>query len=185
MAEGLKRIEQQFAIEQFYYREARLLDNRQYQQWLTLVTENISYVMPSRVNKLVDNRQRGQEDMISIDRELERGADVNGSPLREEGYAHLYVRVDRAYKMNSWAENPPARTRRIIGNVEILVVEKGVYTVSSNFHLFFARPGSDNFIYSGQRNDRLITEGDSFKIDAREVIMDYANIDVPTLGLLF
>jgi 3-phenylpropionate/cinnamic acid dioxygenase small subunit len=108
-----------------------------------------------------------------------------GSPIREEGYAHLFVRVDRAYKANSWAENPPARTRRIVGNVEILSVEDNTYTVTSNFHLFFARPGSDNFIYSGQRNDRLIDDGDSFKIDAREVIMDYANIDVPTLGLLF
>lgn len=185
MSDQLARLQQQFAIEQFYYREARLLDNRQYQQWFALVTEDISYVMPSRVNKLVDNKLRGQEDMISVERELERGGDVNGSPIREEGYAHLYVRVDRAYKMNSWAENPPARTRRIIGNVEILAIEEHRYTVTSNFHLFFARPGSDNFIYSGQRNDGLIIDGDSFKIETREVIMDYANIDVPTLGLLF
>lgn len=184
MSEQLKRIEQQFTIEQFYYREARMLDSRQYQQWFALVTESISYVMPSRVNKMVDNRLRGKEEMISIDKELERSEDM-GSPIREEGYAHLFVRVDRAYKANSWAENPPARTRRIVGNVEILSVEENSYTVTSNFHLFFARPGSDNFIYSGQRNDTLIVDGDSFKIDAREVIMDYANIDVPTLGLLF
>ena len=184
MSELKQAMEQQYSIEQFYYHEARLLDNRQYQQWFALVSENISYVMPSRVNKMVDNRLRGKEEMISIDKELESSDDM-GSPLREEGYAHLFVRVDRAYKANSWAENPPARTRRIIGNVQVLEASDSQCMVTSNFHLFFARPGSDNFIYSGQRNDKLIPDGDSFKIEAREVIMDYANIDVPTLGLLF
>ena len=63
-------IERQYAIEQFYYREARLLDGRQYQQWLSLVSESIRYVMPARVNALVNNRQRGEEAMIAIDNEL-------------------------------------------------------------------------------------------------------------------
>ena len=177
-------IERQYAIEQFYYREARLLDGRQYQQWLSLVSESIRYVMPARVNTLVNNRQRGEEAMIAIDNELE-GSDGLGCPIREEGYAHLFVRVDRAYKMNSWADNPPARTRRIIGNVELLECGDESIRVRSNFHLFFARPGSDNFIYSGQRNDQLLMIDGDFKIADREVIMDYANIDVPTLGLIF
>ena len=177
-------IERQYAIEQFYYREARLLDGRQYQQWLSLVRESIRYVMPARVNALVNNRQRGEEVMIAIDNELE-GSDGLGCPIREEGYAHLFVRVDRAYKMNSWADNPPARTRRIIGNVELLECGDESIRVRSNFHLFFARPGSDNFIYSGQRNDQLLMIDGDFKIADREVIMDYANIDVPTLGLIF
>ena len=177
-------IERQYAIEQFYYREASLLDGRQYQQWLSLVSESIRYVMPARVNVLVNNRQRGEEAMIAIDNELE-GSDGLGCPIREESYAHLFVRVDRAYKMNSWADNPPARTRRIIGNVEVLDHSDESVRVRSNFHLFFARPGSDNFIYSGQRNDQLLMIDGNFKIADREVIMDYANIDVPTLGLIF
>lgn len=177
-------IERQFAIEQFYFREARLLDGRQYQQWLSLVSESIRYVMPARVNTLVNNRQRGEEAMIAIENELE-GSGGMGCPIREETYAHLFVRVDRAYKMNSWADNPPARTRRIIGNIEVIEQADKSIHVRSNFHLFFARPGSDNFIYSGQRNDRLLMIDDDFKIADREVIMDYATIDVPTLGLIF
>lgn len=177
-------IELQHQVEQFYYREARLLDSRQYQQWLALVSENIRYVMPARVNRFVDNREHGQEKMISIERELE-GADSDGCPIREESYAHLFVRVDRAYKMNSWAENPPARTRRIIGNVEVMNKDEDVLEVTSNFHLFFARPGSANYIYSGQRNDHLRIEQDSYRIEHREVVMDYADIELPTLGLLF
>jgi len=174
------------AVEQFYFREARLLDNRHFQQWLTLLSEDIQYLMPARVNVQIDNRMRGSEDMLAIDRELEQ-TESDGCPLREENLIHLTVRAERAYKINSWAENPPPRTRRIIGNVEILAHENNNLQVVSNFHLHYSRPGSANFSYSGQRRDELRQNEDNettFKLARREVIMDYSIIDVPTLGLI-
>ena len=176
--------EEQRALERFYFHEARLLDNRQYQQWLELVSEQISYLMPSRINVQVDNRERGQEDMISIDRELEDQASM-GCPIREETYIHLMVRVERAYKINSWSENPPARTRRIVANIELMAKEDDTLSVLSNFHLYYARPGNDDVIYSGQRRDTLLSQPGGFRIEQREVVMDYANISMPTLGILF
>ena len=164
--------------------EARLLDNRQYQQWLSLVSEQISYLMPSRVNVQVDNRARGNEDMISVERELEDQESM-GCPIREETYIHLMVRVERAYKINSWSENPPARTRRIVGNIELMAREGDSFSVLSNFHLYYARPGNEDVIYSGQRRDTLLSQEEGFHIGRREVVMDYANIAMPTLGLLF
>lgn len=177
--------ELQFEIEQWYYREARMLDGRQYQQWLQLMSDQINYSMPARVNKQVNNRDRGKEEMISVERELERTQDATGCPLREENFAFLMMRVDRAYKMNSWAENPPARTRRIIGNVEVLERDGDQLKVVSNFHLFYARPGTRDFIYSGQRRDTLQKNGEGYKVLNREIIMDYGDIDCPTMGLLF
>lgn len=176
--------ELQLAVEQFYYQEARMLDSRQYQQWFALLTEDLRYIIPSRVNVLVDNRERGNEDMISIERELE-GADSDGCPIREEGYMHMMIRVERAYKMNSWSENPPARTRRLVSNVEVLSDEPEALTVISNFHMHYARPGSDNYLYAGQRRDTLRKADGSYKIAHREVILDYANVDYPTFGLFF
>jgi 3-phenylpropionate/cinnamic acid dioxygenase small subunit len=175
--------QQQRSLERFYFHEARLLDNRQYQQWLALVSEEVSYLMPSRVNVQVNNRERGNEHMISVERELE-DADSQGCPIREENYIHLMVRVERAFKVNSWSENPPARTRRIVGNIELMGLEGEELSVLSNFHLYYARPGSDNYIYSGQRRDTLLQLEDGYRIKHRQVVMDYANIDVPTLGLL-
>ncbi len=174
----------QFEVEQFYYREARLLDNRQLQQWLALVAEDVQYSMPSRVNVAVDNRDRGNESMLGLDRELE-DSEGDGCPIREENIFHLSIRVERAYKMNSWAENPPARTRRIIGNIEITEVNENALSVLSNFILHYSRPGSANFSYTGQRRDTLRVVESEYRIAKREVIMDYANIDVPTLGLIF
>jgi hypothetical protein len=86
--------ELQLLLQQFYYREARLLDNRQYQTWLGLCSPEISYSMPARANPLVDNRQQGHESMISSELELE-GVDSNGCPLRDENFAYLALRVER------------------------------------------------------------------------------------------
>lgn len=46
MRDGLIR-----EIEQFLYREARLLDDRQFQEWLDLLTDDIRYWMPVRSNR--------------------------------------------------------------------------------------------------------------------------------------
>lgn len=174
--------ELQLSVEQFYYQEARLLDGRQYQSWLGLIDPAISYSMPGRGNPMVNNREQGNEAMISVDRELE-GLDSDGLPIRDESYMVLAVRVERSFKMNAWAENPPARTRRIIGNVEITDIDGDKFSVLNNFHLFYARPGGADFFYSGQRRDILVRDGDNYKILKREIVMDMANANVPTLGL--
>lgn len=180
--------QEQRLLERFYFHEARLLDGRQYLQWLTLLTEDIQYVMPSRVNVQVNNRERGHEEMISVERELE-GEDSMGCPHREENYLLLMLRAERAYKINSWSENPPARTRRIVGNIEVMSrdhdAEEDTLSVVSNFLLYYARPGNDNVMYSGQRRDILVSKPDGLRICRREIVLDYAIIELPTLGLFF
>lgn len=171
----------QHAVEQFYYREARLLDDRRYRSWLALCSEDIRYVMPARTNPQVDARG-GEESMIGVERELD-GVDSDGTPLRDETWPLLQLRVERSFKPNAWAENPPARTRRIVGNVEILEVADDHLATTSNFHLFYARPGGADHFYAGQRRDVLLRGGDDFRIASRVVVMDLADIEVPTLGL--
>jgi 3-phenylpropionate/cinnamic acid dioxygenase small subunit len=176
--------DEQRALERFYFHEARLLDNRQYMQWLGLLSEQVRYVIPSRVNAQVENRDRGSEEMIDPDRELE-GEDSLGCPLREEGYILLALRAERAYKINSWSEHPPARTRRIVGNIELMGREEHKLRVMSNFHMHYARPGNAQVLYSGQRRDILHVAPDGYRIARREVVLDYADIELPTVGLFF
>jgi 3-phenylpropionate/cinnamic acid dioxygenase small subunit len=179
--------QEQRQLERFYFHEARLLDARQYLQWMQLLSEHITYLVPSRINVQVNNRERGREDMISVERELE-GQASTGCPLREETYLLLMLRAERAYKINSWSESPPARTRRIVGNVELMARTAGAderWSVVSNFHLYYARPGTGNVLYSGQRRDTLALESGGFRICRREVVLDYANLELPTVGLFF
>ena len=39
-------------VEDFYYAEAELLDNRQFREWFTLLADDIRYWMPIRHNPL-------------------------------------------------------------------------------------------------------------------------------------
>lgn len=173
-----------FAVEQFYYREARLLDERCYQQWLALLCEDIRYLMPSRYVAQRDHAVRGSEAYLAPEREMQTDA-VTDLPLREENYFVLAVRVDRAYKVSAWGDNPPARTRRHVSNVELIGCEDNELTVFSNFMLNYSRHGQDNFLYSGQRRDRLRVEGDSFRVASREVILDWNVIAAPSVALFF
>ncbi|HIC29718.1 MAG TPA: hypothetical protein EYO85_09835 [Rhodospirillales bacterium] len=65
-------------VEQFLYREARLLDNRQFHQWLELLTDDIRYWIPMR-----SNRYAATSKSISIAR-LPTTALIPRSPSRSE-----------------------------------------------------------------------------------------------------
>ena len=66
--------------------------------------------------------------------------------------------------MNSWSENPPARTRRMVSNVEILAHDAEHMEIYSNFLLYYSRHANDNFIYSGQRRNILRPGEDAYRI---------------------
>lgn len=172
-------------VEQFYYREARLLDERQFLQWLGLISQDIRYTIPARHVPMNDPEKRGTEAFHAVDDELSR-CGVDGVPFREEDFLTLSVRADRNFKVNAWAETPAARTRRFITNVEVQAGDvEGEYRAFSNFMLSSSRHGAENFLYTGQRRDRLREEGESFKIAEREVILSENVITTPTLGLFF
>lgn len=170
-------------IEQFYYRESRILDERKYQQWQGLLEDDIEYTVPSRFIATPNPRQRGTEDFHALEHELERGG-VDNVPLRIENIFQLAIRIDRAYKVNAWAENPPARTRRFVSNVEVYQGPEG-FICFNNFMMTYSRHDNANFTYTGQRRDILRDVDGQLKIAKREVIHDWNIIPVPTMGLFF
>jgi 3-phenylpropionate/cinnamic acid dioxygenase small subunit len=175
----------QFRVEQFYYQEAHLLDSREFYQWVTLLTADMQYIMPGRYSPQRDSKKRGQENFLAVDDELQREA-IDAVPLREENALIMAFRAQRAYKANAWGSNPPARTRRLISNVIVEVLDgKAEYRVKSNFILYYSRHRQDNHIYSGQRIDCLYEVDGVFKIARREVILDWNVITAPTVGLFF
>jgi len=178
-------IELNHRISQFYYLEARLLDERRYRQWLGLLAEDIVYTLPAHTIAQADPALRGTDDFHSLDHELERPA-PDTAPLREENIFQLAIRADRALKANAWAENPAPRTRRVIGNIEVTALEEGDgLDCRSNFLLFYSRHGRDNHTYSGYRHDMLRDVAGELKIARREVILDWNVITAPTVGLFF
>lgn len=85
-------------VEQFLYREARLLDERRFSEWLDLWTEDGRYWVP---------RFHGQAnpfEQISLFWE--------DKMLRE-------VRVRRIENVRNWSQQPPTRSAHLVGNISI------------------------------------------------------------------
>jgi ethylbenzene dioxygenase subunit beta len=91
-------------VEQFLYREARLLDTRKLQDWLDLFTPDGMYWVPHALE------QTSPHDHISLFWE--------DSMLRE-------VRMRRLSNPRNWSQQPPTRTARIVGNVMIDGLDEG------------------------------------------------------------
>jgi 3-phenylpropionate/cinnamic acid dioxygenase small subunit len=172
------------AVEQFYFREARLLDDRLYQQWLSLLTEDVQYTVPTRHTPFLDPALRETEQVLNVEQELNHGMEA---PLRDDNYLTLMIRATRSFKLSAWADNPPPRTRRFVSNVEVIATDEvGVYKTYNNTLLSFSRHSQDNYFYPYQREDLLIKQDDGmFKIKQRNVLLDWNVITGPSVGLLF
>src|SRR2546430_254398 len=112
-----------FELMQFYIREAWLLDERKFKDWLDLFTDDILYFMPRRKNVLR--------------RELHREVTPLGDlAILEEDKRYLEMRVARLDSGMAWAEDPPSRTRHLIGNLEAVPQDNGEVQARTAFLVY-------------------------------------------------
>ena len=167
MASELRR-----QIEDFYYLEAELLDERKLREWFNLLTEDVRYWMPLRHNT------------------MERPSDVVEELSKPgEGYyfdddiKSLKIRVERAYSKVAWAEVPPSRTRHLITNVRVKKDDGDEIEVHCNFLVYRTRMETDKDIFVGARQDILRRSDGSFKIARRTIILDQAVLDAKNISV--
>ncbi len=165
-------------VQQFLYREARMLDERRFEEWFGLLANEIRYWMPTRVTRL---REKEGEDW-DPEKELSGPDEL---AFMDDNKITLLVRVKRAQRPQSWSEDPPSRTRRIVSNVEVERCENpGEYLVHSCFVLHRTRDQEQHQLI-GQRRDRLRREGDSFLIVERRIALDTTVLPSPNLSVFF
>src|SRR5215204_7415467 len=101
-------------ITDFLYREAELLDERRYREWLDLLADDIRYWMPIRRNvKLGDDES-----------EFTRAnSDINWF---DEGKDTLSRRVKQIETGIHWAEEPVSRISHLVTNVQIVEASPSV-----------------------------------------------------------
>ncbi|HLY44097.1 MAG TPA: 3-phenylpropionate/cinnamic acid dioxygenase subunit beta [Stellaceae bacterium] len=172
-------------VEQFLYREARLLDERQFHQWLTLFTDDVRYFMAGRSNRYpkhskaisILDPERYVEDDTGREDEL---------AILDEDKTTLSARVARLDTGMAWAEDPPSRTRHFVANIEI---EPGAsdaeIKVYSNFIVYRSRAESEEDFYVGARQDVLRREGDSWKIARRRLVLDQNVMSAKNVSVFF
>ncbi|WP_296559182.1 aromatic-ring-hydroxylating dioxygenase subunit beta [Pigmentiphaga sp.] len=105
-------------ISQFVFREAKLLDDKQYEAWLALFDDDGLYVVP-----LTEEPRPGRQADIVNDNKA----------AREERVHHL---------MHHWfpAQQPPSRTRHFVSNV-MAEERDGLWRVSTSQLIYETRAG--------------------------------------------
>jgi 3-phenylpropionate/cinnamic acid dioxygenase small subunit len=172
-------------VEQFLYREARLLDERRFAEWLALLTDDIHYWVGARSNRyprrskaisILDPERYVEDDMPKAD-EL---------AILDEDRQTLGMRVERLDTGMAWAEDPPSRTRHLITNIEVgpgpapLEIE-----AFSNFIVYRTRAETEQDLYVGARRDLLRRIDGDWKIAARKVILDQNVLLAKNVSIFF
>lgn len=172
-------------IEQFLYREARLLDARRFHEWLELFTEDVRYWMAARSNRY----PRSSKAIAILDPERyvedDRGREDELAVL-DETKETLRARVARLDTGMAWAEDPPSRTRHLITNIEVEAgAAEGEITVYSNFLAYRSRAEREEDFYVGAREDVLRREGERWKIARRRLILDQNVLRAKNVSIFF
>ena len=137
-------------VENFLYREARLMDTNAYDDWLALYADDALYWVPCNADDVDPSRQ------ISI---------------YYENRARLQERLDRLKSGAAHAQEPRSQLLRIISNVAIDDEDaSGEVTVHANFHLTELRRSRQRLI-AGRTLHKLRPHHGSFQIVLRKVML--------------
>jgi len=167
----------QHEIEQFLYFEAELLDDRRFGAWVELFDDDVRYWSPVRrsvaaADLSLEFSERGQMAFFDDDK------------------SSLEWRVRRLSTNAAWAEDPPSRTRRLIGNVRVRVDDpsggKSPLRVRSNFMIYRNRLADIVSVYSGERTDLLrARSAGGWGIASRTIVFDHAVAQGNNLAIFF
>ena len=172
-------------VEQFLYREARLLDSRQFRQWIDLLADDLRYWIP-----MCSNRYSAACKSISIldgsryeEDDLSKESD---QAFMDEDKGSLRRRVDRLDTGMAWAEDPPSRTRHLISNVEVEPGEReSEVKVYSNFIMYRSRGETEEDFYVGSREDVLRNVDGSWQLASRKIVFEQNVLSAKNLSNFF
>lgn len=148
-------------IEQFLYREARLLDEGKFHDWLALFTDDVRYWLPIRETLQHHPDGLHPDDGLAVSH-------------MDDDKDFLTARVKRLDTGVAHAETPPSRTRHFITNVEVEPADGGELNVYSNFLLYQSRREKSEYLFSGRREDRLRKAESGWMIARRKIVLDQA-----------
>jgi 3-phenylpropionate/cinnamic acid dioxygenase small subunit len=144
-------------IQRFLYREARLLDSRQYQTWLSLLTDDVHYRVTAAVAR-------------------DAGASALDYSIIDEDMVGLKSRIDQiANPRLTRAENPPSMMRRAVSNIEAHHGDRpNEFSVESYLVAYRSRPGApEGGFYVAVRHDTLRRSDTDWRLAQRTVHLDH------------
>jgi 3-phenylpropionate/cinnamic acid dioxygenase small subunit len=151
-------------VEDLYSGEADLLDERRYEQWLELFTDDVIYWMPMRKNVPWEERDRditGEDDV----------AWFNDDKLT------LTKRVRQLLTGIHWAEEPLSRVSHLITNIRIAdpvhaLADGEAMRTKCRFFVYRNRLETETDLLVGRREDTLRREAGALKVARRKIILE-------------
>ena len=140
------------AVEDFLYQEAALLDEWRLDEWLSLLTDDAIYQIPS--TDAPDSQARDSLFLIADDA------------------TRIKARVKRLNDTEAQAEFPRSRTRRMISNVRIVERDRDKLAVNANFSVFRYRRNAPLRQFVGRYEYLLRVTPEGLRIEERRVILD-------------
>lgn len=144
-------------IQRFLFREAALLDRREYSSWLALITEDVQYRVTAAVAR-------------------DAGAATVHYAIIDENLTGLKSRIDQISNPRlTRAENPPSMMRRVVSNIEAYHTGKqSEFSVVSYLLAYRSRPSAPaGGFYVAVRNDTLRRSGADWRLARRTVHLDH------------
>jgi 3-phenylpropionate/cinnamic acid dioxygenase small subunit len=158
---ALERLLLKEEVEQFLYKEADLLDSRQFAEWIELIADDIHYHMPIRRNVKFGEQHRENSDATS---------EISWF---DEGKRTLSGRVRQIMTGVHWCEEPFSRIRHIVSNVRVVSVDGDEVRVDSNFFVWQNRLQTEVNVFVGKREDVLRRDSETgWKIAKRLILLD-------------
>jgi len=165
MTSNLDAVRLRLEIEDFYYREADLLDERRFDEWLDLLHPDIRYRIPLAQNV---HSKRAESEFLTDDLAVY---------WMDEGKRTLSQRVEQLRTGLHWAEEPMSRTSHIYSNTRVLESSEQDgcrrVTAKTRFIVYRNRLKGEVDLLVGKRVDELVAQSAlGWKVLARTVYLD-------------
>jgi 3-phenylpropionate/cinnamic acid dioxygenase small subunit len=147
-------------ISELLYEEAAAIDERRFEDWLALYTEDAIYWVP-----------QGEED-----------DHVHRVSIAYDDHRRLHERVLRLTSGFAYSQDPPSRTCHVVGNVRVTGEADGAIQVASNQIVTEVRRNVQN-IYSGRFEHELVLAEGGYRIRRKTIRL--MNSDVPLGNVTF
>lgn len=135
------------AVEAFLYREARLLDEQRFEDWLALFEEDGLYWIPGLP---------GQTDRFGA------------VSIVHEDRTVLRMRVRRISHPRAWSLMPLPRSSHLLGNIAVTPADDSAIETVASLQVALYRAG-DRTRYDGRQTMRLRPNGGDFKIALKRI----------------
>lgn len=166
--QSMNRMELHVCAQEFLAWEAKLLDERRFEEWYQLLDDNLLYEVPLKIAR----------------QEMNEETPTYGYRIRDEK-SHVRVRIDRMSSGHGWAEMPVSRTLRMVGSIFVEVTDQpDVISVESALMLYRQRghdePGD---LIPVRRQDQLRMTDQGPVLMKRTAYITEVTLNTPNLGV--